>query len=342
LSPVASTGTLLSDQTSHADDFSVVKSFDDNRSLSSLFGEHDEHLKIIEHELGVGITPRGNKIAIRGHKTACQQALRVFDNLSDRLSKNLDISTGDVKGAIRMSRDTAKQHQQNQLIQIKTHRKIISPRSPGQARYIAAIANNEMVFGSGPAGTGKSYLAVACAAQALLEGRVERIIFSRPAVEAGEQLGFLPGDMKEKVDPYLRPLYDALYDVMPEAKVERDIADGTIEIAPLAFMRGRTLSSAFIILDEAQNTTQLQMKMFLTRLGEGSCMVINGDPSQIDLPVSVVSGLAHATRLLEDIKGIAHIELTQEDIVRHPLVSRIVGAYDGDHGGQRQSGAKPK
>lgn len=229
-----------------------------------------------------------------------------------------------------MSRGNVQQHKTNQLIQIKTRRKVISPRSPGQARYITAITQSELVFGSGPAGTGKSYLAVACAAEALLEGRVERIIFSRPAVEAGENLGFLPGDMKEKVDPYLRPLYDALYDVMPEAKVERDIADGVIEIAPLAFMRGRTLAHSFIILDEAQNTTQQQMKMFLTRLGEGSCMVINGDPSQTDLPGNVVSGLAHATGLLEDIEGISHVVLTQEDIVRHPLVSRIVGAYDGD------------
>ena len=349
MSPVSSTGTLLSDQGladqgAHADDFSVIKSFDDNRALPSLFGQHDEHLKIIEDELHVGITPRGNKLAIRGREVACKQALAVFDNLTHRISNQLDITLGDVKGAIRMARDLAQKQQQNNLMQIKTHRKIISPRSPGQANYIAAIAENELVFGSGPAGTGKSYLAVACAVQALLAGKVDRIIFSRPAVEAGENLGFLPGDMKEKVDPYLRPLYDALYDVMPEAKVERDIADGTIEIAPLAFMRGRTLSSSFIILDEAQNTTKLQMKMFLTRLGEGSRMVVNGDPSQIDLPPSAVSGLAHATGLLEDVKGIAHIKLTQADIVRHPLVSRIVGAYDGDHSRdhdrnqQRQSG----
>jgi len=330
LSPVSSTGNLQTDHTTHADDFSVVKSFDNNRELSSLFGEHDEHLSIIENELQVAITPRGNKLSIRGNQQACESAARVLDALANRNLNHLDITIGDVKGAIRMSRTNTQQHQMNQLIQIKTPRKMISPRSPGQAKYISAIAQNELVFGSGPAGTGKSYLAVACAAEALLEGRVERIIFSRPAVEAGENLGFLPGDMKEKVDPYLRPLYDALYDVMPQAKVERDIADGTIEIAPLAFMRGRTLANSFIILDEAQNTTQQQMKMFLTRLGEGSCMVVNGDPSQIDLPGNVVSGLAHATGLLEEIKGIAHVVLTQEDIVRHPLVSRIVGAYDGD------------
>ncbi len=330
MSPVNSTGKLHSDFNPHTDDFSLVKSFDNNRELSVLFGEHDEHLSVIENELAVSITPRGNKLAIRGNRLACENAAYVLDILAARNLSQLEISIGDVKGAIRMSRDNTRQDQTNHLIQIKTRRKIISPRSPGQAKYISAIAQNELVFGSGPAGTGKSYLAVACAAEALLEGRVERIIFSRPAVEAGENLGFLPGDMKEKVDPYLRPLYDALYDVMPEAKVERDIAEGIIEIAPLAFMRGRTLANSFIILDEAQNTTQLQMKMFLTRLGEGSRMVVNGDPSQIDLPGNVVSGLAHATGLLEDIEGISHVVLTQNDIVRHPLVSRIVGAYDGD------------
>ena len=330
MSPVSSTGRLQPDFSTHADDFSVTKSFDNNRELSSLFGEHDEHLSIIENELKVNITPRGNRLAIRGSQQACSDAVRVLDALSNRNLNQLDITIGDVKGAIRMSRDNARKDQTNQLVQIKTRRKVISPRSPGQARYISAIARNELVFGSGPAGTGKSFLAVACAAEALLEGRVERIIFSRPAVEAGENLGFLPGDMKEKVDPYLRPLYDALYDVLPQAKVERDIADGTIEIAPLAFMRGRTLAHSFIILDEAQNTTRQQMKMFLTRLGEGSRMVVNGDPSQIDLPDNVVSGLAHATGLLEGIEGISHVVLTQDDIVRHPLVSRIVGAYDGD------------
>lgn len=331
MSPVNSTGNVQAKQPSASGRSSMTRSFENNRDLSSLFGQHDEHLKIIETELSVDIVPRGNRISIRGSKRACEQAGKVIDALVARLSDQLEITPEDVKGAIRMSRDDADKNQPVKLIQIKTRRKIISPRSPGQARYISAIYDNELVFGSGPAGTGKSYLAVACAAQALLEGRVERIIFSRPAVEAGENLGFLPGDMKEKVDPYLRPLYDALYDVMPEAKVERDIADGTIEIAPLAFMRGRTLASSFIILDEAQNTTQQQMKMFLTRLGEGSRMVINGDPSQVDLPHNVPSGLAHATRLLENIKGISHIKLSGEDIVRHPLVSRIVGAYDKDH-----------
>lgn len=338
--PVSLTGTVQSETDPHTGDFSVIKSFGDNRELSLLFGQHDEHLKIIEQQLQVVITPRGNKLAIRGSKAACENALTVLDNLVNRISNQLDVTAGDVKGAIRMSLDTAPENKPERIIQIKTHRKVISPRSPGQAKYISAIADNELVFGTGPAGTGKSYLAVACAAQGLLEGRIERIIFSRPAVEAGENLGFLPGDMKEKVDPYLRPLYDALYDVMPHVKVEQYIADGTIEIAPLAFMRGRTLSSSFIILDEAQNTTQQQMKMFLTRLGEGSRMIVNGDPSQVDLPDKVVSGLSHATGLLEKVKGIAHITLTEKDIVRHPLVSRIVGAYDREYHRDKTTGKK--
>jgi phosphate starvation-inducible PhoH-like protein len=331
LPPVTSTGI---DQTSNAipvQGFSIVRSFENNRVLPSLFGEHDGHLALIERELSIDITPRGNRLTIRGSRDACVRAEKVFDELQDRLSNNLEISKADVKGAIRMSLDPVHHHQPAEKVQIKTRHKVITPRSPGQRRYISAIANSELVFGSGPAGTGKSYLAVACAAEALLEGRVERIIFSRPAVEAGENLGFLPGDMKEKVDPYLRPLYDALYDVMPAAKVERDIAEGIIEIAPLAFMRGRTLAHSFIILDEAQNTTPQQMKMFLTRLGEGSHMVVNGDPSQVDLPSNVKSGLAHATGLLKNVKGISLIELTAEDIVRHPLVSAIVGAYDREY-----------
>ncbi len=309
---------------------SVTRSFDDNRMLPVLFGQHDEFLSLIETELDVTITPRGNKISIRGDAMSCKRAGRVFDSLVNRINENLDIEVGDVKGAIRMSDDSAPESFENSSIRLKTPRKLISPRSPGQQKYLEAIAHHEMIFGAGPAGTGKSYLAVACAVAALHEGQVERIIFSRPAVEAGENLGFLPGDMKEKVDPYLRPLYDALYDVMATEKVEKLIEEGTIEIAPLAFMRGRTLSSAFIILDEAQNTTVQQMKMFLTRLGEGSKMLINGDTSQIDLPKGTPSGLAHAMALLEGVKGIAQIRLTHKDIVRHKLVTRIVQAYDGE------------
>ncbi len=309
---------------------SVTRSFDDNRMLPVLFGQHDEFLSLIETELDVTITPRGNKISIRGDAMSCKRTGRVFDSLVNRINENLDIEVGDVKGAIRMSDDSAPESFENSSIRLKTPRKLISPRSPGQQTYLEAIANHEMIFGAGPAGTGKSYLAVACAVAALHEGQVERIIFSRPAVEAGENLGFLPGDLKEKVDPYLRPLYDALYDVMATEKVEKLIEEGTIEIAPLAFMRGRTLSSAFIILDEAQNTTVQQMKMFLTRLGEGSKMLINGDTSQIDLPKGTPSGLAHAMGLLAGVKGIAQVRLTHKDIVRHKLVTRIVQAYDGE------------
>lgn len=212
--------------------------------------------------------------------------------------------------------------------EIKTLRKTISPRSPGQEAYIRALQSEDLIFGTGPAGTGKTYLAVAAAATELSNGKVDRIILSRPAVEAGERLGFLPGDMKEKVDPYLRPLYDALYDVLPASLVNRGMTEETIEIAPLAFMRGRTLSSAFIILDEAQNTTPQQMKMFLTRFGANSRMVVTGDPSQIDLPAGTRSGLDHATRLLEGVDGITQIRFDENDIVRHPLVTRIVSAYN--------------
>jgi phosphate starvation-inducible PhoH-like protein len=218
---------------------------------------------------------------------------------------------------------------------IKTRRKLVMPRTPMQRNYVEAIRRNELVFGTGPAGTGKTYLAVACAAEALMNGDVDRIVLSRPAVEAGERLGFLPGDMKEKVDPYLRPLYDALYDVMPASLVAKGLTENQIEIAPLAFMRGRTLASAFIILDEAQNTTPLQMKMFLTRLGEGGRMVVTGDPSQVDLPAGVTSGLADAVATLRDVPGVAEIAFGNDDIVRHALVGRIVAAYD-------RKTAKPK
>jgi phosphate starvation-inducible PhoH-like protein len=211
---------------------------------------------------------------------------------------------------------------------IRTRRKLVMPRTPAQGKYVDAIRKNELVFGLGPAGTGKTYLAVACAAEALMNGEVDRIVLSRPAVEAGERLGFLPGDMKEKVDPYLRPLYDALYDMMPASLVAKGLAENQIEIAPLAFMRGRTLASAFVILDEAQNTTPQQMKMFLTRLGEGSRMVVTGDPSQVDLPGAQTSGLAEAVNILRGVESVAAVTFSNADIVRHALVGRIVAAYD--------------
>jgi phosphate starvation-inducible protein PhoH and related proteins len=304
----------------------LTLTFDDNRLLSLVFGEHDEHLALIESRLGVDITPRGNRIAMRGPKAACESAAQVLERLYGLALKGQDVGLGDVEGAIRMVRVDEAPASGEAVI--RTKRKLVTARTPMQKLYMEALRQNDLVLGTGPAGTGKTYLAVAAAAAALTAGEVDRIILSRPAVEAGERLGFLPGDMKEKVDPYLRPLYDALYDVLPSHTVSRGLAEGIIEIAPLAFMRGRTLREAFIILDEAQNTTPQQMKMFLTRLGEGGRMAVNGDPSQVDLPAGITSGLAQATALLQDVEGVAHIAFTEADIVRHPLVSRIVAAYD--------------
>jgi phosphate starvation-inducible PhoH-like protein len=304
---------------------SLTLSFDDNRLLVPLFGEHDEHLALIEHKLGVNITPRGNRVSVRGAPQAREGARHVLAMLYDRLRRGLDVSRGDVEGAIRMSDHAGEATDESS---IRTKRKIVVPRTPRQKAYVNAIRTTELVFGTGPAGTGKTYLAVACAAAAIMNGEVDRIILSRPAVEAGERLGFLPGDMKEKVDPYLRPLYDALYDVMPANLVTKGLAENTIEIAPLAFMRGRTLAHAFVILDEAQNTTPPQMKMFLTRLGEGSRMVVTDDPSQADLPSGIMSGLSDALGILKAVPGISHIVFGNEDIVRHALVGRIVAAYD--------------
>ena len=286
----------------------LILAFDDNRLLASLFGEHDEHLALIESRLDVSITPRGNRLALKGAPAARDSARTVLMTLYEKARKGIDITSGEVEGAIRMSAEPAVPPHRGQDapgIHVRTQRKVITPRSPGQARYMEAIRKAELVFGTGPAGTGKTYLAVACAAAALAEGSVDRIILSRPAVEAGERLGFLPGDMKEKVDPYLRPLYDALYDVMPGNVVARGLADQTIEIAPLAFMRGRTLASAFIILDEAQNTTPEQMKMFLTRMGFGSKAVVTGDVTQVDLAKGQKSGLIDAQEVLKRTRGIA-------------------------------------
>ena len=328
MNPRMMTGNLakLIDEPHDAATGSMTLTFDDNRLLSLVFGEHDEHLALIESRLGVDITPRGNRIAMRGPQAACESAAQVLERLYGLALKGQDITMGDVEGAIRMAR-TDEMPPTDETV-IRTKRKLVSARTPMQKRYMEALRESDLVLGTGPAGTGKTYLAVAAAAAALTSGEVDRIILSRPAVEAGERLGFLPGDMKEKVDPYLRPLYDALYDVLPAHTVARGLTEGTIEIAPIAFMRGRTLRDAFIILDEAQNTTPQQMKMFLTRLGEGSRMAVNGDPSQVDLPFGITSGLAEATALLRNVEGVAHIAFTEADIVRHPLVSRIVAAYD--------------
>ena len=303
----------------------LTLSFDDNRLLSLLCGEHDENLAIIEHRLSVDITPRGNRLAVRGAESGRESARDVLMSLYNRARRGLDVTKGEVEGAIRMREITDANIPSGA---IRTRRKLVMARTPTQGSYIEAIRKHELVFGIGPAGTGKTYLAVACAAEALMNGEVDRIVLSRPAVEAGERLGFLPGDMKEKIDPYLRPLYDALYDVMPASLVAKGITENQIEIAPLAFMRGRTLSQAFVILDEAQNTSPQQMKMFLTRLGEGSRMVVTGDPTQIDLPSGATSGLADAVAVLKGVRSVETVAFKNADIVRHALVGRIVAAYD--------------
>jgi phosphate starvation-inducible PhoH-like protein len=305
----------------------VIVPFEDNRHLSRLLGEYDGHLALIEERLGIEANVHGNVVTLTGPAEACATAREVLEKLYTRIRRGEDIAAGDVDGLLRHVR-AADAPGKDHLPQIRTRRKVITARSPNQSAYIQALDRSDLVFGLGPAGTGKTYLAVAYAAQCLERGQVERIVLSRPAVEAGERLGFLPGDMREKVDPYLRPLYDALYDVLPAAKVERELLSGVIEIAPLAFMRGRTLSHAFVILDEAQNASSMQMKMFLTRIGEGSKMVVTGDPSQIDLPPGQKSGLDQAVGVLRGIKGIEAIRFDAGDVVRRDLVARIVEAYD--------------
>ena len=316
----------------------IVLTFDNNRLASALYGQFDENLARLEQKLGVDIRSRGNQLTIKGSSTAAEQARRALDSLYAILQKGADIGQSDVDGAVRMAvaaddqltLPTLERKGKVSAAQIATRKKTIYARSLNQDAYMRALERSELVFGIGPAGTGKTYLAVAHAAMLLERGMVERIILSRPAVEAGERLGFLPGDMKEKVDPYLRPLYDALYDMLPAEQVERRIASGEIEIAPIAFMRGRTLRDAFVILDEAQNTTPAQMKMFLTRFGQNSRMVVCGDPRQVDLPGGVTaSGLADAVGRLEGVDGIAMVRFTAADVVRHPIVGRIVEAYEG-------------
>jgi phosphate starvation-inducible PhoH-like protein len=316
----------------------IVLTFDNNKLASALYGQFDENLARLEQKLGVDIRSRGNQVAIKGSAAAAEQAQRALDNLYGILQKGANIAQSDVDGAIRMAiagddqltLPTLERKGKMAAAQIATRKKTIYARSLNQDAYMRALERSELAFGIGPAGTGKTYLAVAHAAMLLERGMVERIILSRPAVEAGERLGFLPGDMKEKVDPYLRPLYDALYDMMPADKVERALTAGVIEIAPLAFMRGRTLAHSAVILDEAQNTTPMQMKMFLTRLGEGSRMIVTGDPTQIDLPPQTKSGLVEALRILDGVTGSVIVRFNDVDIVRHPLVAEIVRAYDRD------------
>jgi phosphate starvation-inducible protein PhoH and related proteins len=316
-----------------------VMSFEDNRLASDLYGQYDQNLALIEQRLGVETSARGNHVTLRGAPDACADAAEILDSLYQRLARGQQITLGDVDGAIRVA-TSLPDHQDalpglTALAQISTRKRTVTARTPRQDLYLRTLGSNELVFSVGPAGTGKTYLAVAFAASLLERGQVDRLILSRPAVEAGERLGFLPGDMREKVDPYLRPLYDALYDVMPAERVERGLQTGTIEIAPLAFMRGRTLSHAVVILDEAQNCTAMQMKMFLTRLGEGSKMIVTGDPSQVDLPAGQRSGLADATRLLTGVEGIAQVVFTDADVVRNALVQRIVQAYEAREASDR-------
>jgi phosphate starvation-inducible protein PhoH and related proteins len=312
----------------------TVVAFDDNRLASALFGQYGQNLALIERRLGVVAEQRGNHVTVAGSRDACEQARRVLEGLYDQLKRGQDLATGDVEGAIRLAIaqgslfDFDAAPARTSFEDINLRKRQVRARTAGQDAYIRALRRNSLVFGIGPAGTGKTWLAVAHAISLFERKEVDRIILSRPAVEAGERLGFLPGDMREKVDPYLRPIYDALFDLMDSRIVERALQTNEIEIAPLAFMRGRTLANAVIILDEAQNATSMQMKMFLTRLGENSHMVVTGDPSQVDLPGGQTSGLAEAVRLLDNIDGIGRVTFTHEDVVRHELVAKIVAAYD--------------
>ena len=312
--------------------------FDKPQLLPQLFGEFDSNILALEERLGVYIHARGQRVQIEGSAEAVAHAREVLQELHARVIRGEEVDTGLIDAVIAMSSEPtltgiikADNGNAPPQIMIRTRKKTIVPRSVAQTQYMRALVSNDMIFALGPAGTGKTYLAVAQAVAQLITGSVQRLILSRPAVEAGERLGFLPGDMKEKVDPYLRPLYDALYDCLPAEQVERRIASGEIEIAPIAFMRGRTLADAFVILDEAQNTTPAQMKMFLTRFGQNSRMVICGDPNQTDLPAGIgASGLADATFRLEGIEGISMCRFTAADVVRHPIVGRIVEAYEGE------------
>jgi phosphate starvation-inducible PhoH-like protein len=299
--------------------------FDDNALLTALFGHHDEHLLQIERLLDVTLRYRGNQLEIQGPETSRGIADRAIGTLYSQLKDGQDVGPGEVQAAVRMA---ASDDQVGAQISIRTRKRTITPRTPVQARYLESLARADLTFGLGPAGTGKTYLAVAMAVSDLIQGKVDRLILSRPAVEAGERLGFLPGDMQDKIDPYLRPLYDALYDMLPGEQVASRLESGEIEVAPLAFMRGRTLSRAFIILDEAQNTSAMQMKMFLTRLGEGSRMAITGDMTQIDLPSGTKSGLGDSLDVLDGVGGVDVVRFGEADVVRHAMVTRIVTAYN--------------
>ena len=323
--------------------------FDDNRLAALLYGQHDSHLARIEAQLAVSLISRGNRLTIAGPGDGAEAARSALEALWERLQRGMEVGPAEVDAALRMATSSPVEAQRNAALatisrpdfNVRTKRRSISPRSPTQAAYLQALQDFELVVGLGPAGTGKTYLAVAQAVAMLLAGRVERIILSRPAVEAGEKLGFLPGDLREKVDPYLRPLYDALHDMLPADQVAKRLSTGDIEVAPLAFMRGRTLANAFVILDEAQNTTPMQMKMFLTRLGEGGRMAVTGDLTQVDLGPNQRSGLQDALDILGAVPGVGIVTFTDADVVRHPLVARIVRAYDQRDRDRRPPGAPP-
>jgi phosphate starvation-inducible PhoH-like protein len=303
--------------------------FDDNAACAVLFGQHHLNLARIEQKLPVSIVTRGNEVFIQGEGEGdVRVAAAVLEDLYAQLKRGRLVGRDEVDASLRMVMDGGQAGLRGDESAVRTERKVVTARSPNQAAYMRALDQHDLVFALGPAGTGKTYLAVAMGVALLKQRRVERIILSRPAVEAGERLGFLPGDLKEKVDPYMRPLYDALQDMLPEGKLQQRIETGQIEIAPLAYMRGRTLSSAYVILDEAQNTTPSQMKMFLTRLGENSRMVITGDPTQSDLPPGMPSGLGDAVLKLRALDAVSVVQFDKKDVVRHPLVGAIIEAYE--------------
>ena len=312
--------------------FSKTISFSDNSILPIVFGEHDKFLKIVENKLCVSIITRGNFLKVSGEANKVKISCDLLETLFKNAKENNFLDEGEVHGMINILKDTKNEvldaKENIDSLSFRAGKKLIKPRSKKQVEYFNLVRKKDLVFCCGPAGTGKTYLAVALAVSMLKSGQIEKIVLSRPAVEAGERLGFLPGDLKEKIDPYLRPLYDALNDMLSFPEVLKKIENGMIEIAPLAFMRGRTLSNSFIILDESQNTTAIQMKMFLTRLGQNSRMIVNGDLSQVDLPSGTKSGLRESINILKDIKDIGFLEFEETDVVRNPLVSKIVSKYN--------------
>lgn len=325
----------------------ITLAFEDNRHASMVFGQYDQNLAKLERRLGVVANANGNHVTIKGPLEACEHARLALENLYARVELGQPVGLGDVDGAIEEGAMQGTLFPREQetgrpvFEQIGTRRRgIVRARNLAQDLYLRAMKRHELVFAEGPAGTGKTWLAVGFAVLLLEQGAVERLILTRPALEAGERLGFLPGDMREKVDPYLRPIYDALADFMDARMLERGMQTGMIEVAPLAFMRGRTLTNACILLDEAQNATPMQMKMFLTRFGEGSRMIITGDPSQTDLPPGQKSGLSEALELLSGLEGIGHVVFTEADVVRHDLVRRIVGAYEAAAAARRAKGER--